>query len=593
MGSLQGTTNLGGMVRALLVSMLLLGALPAFAAEDGEASGADDAGFAPSDSRPVVTARKHMVASANPLASQAGLEVLRAGGSAADAIVAMQMMLTLVEPQSSGLGGSAYVLYYDATSEAVVSFDGRVAFPAAANDNWLVGSNGKYLTEAELTAAGRSVGVPGALRALEAAHGRFGRLPWKTLFEPAIALADTGFELSPRLYLSIRGDKLIKQSPTLRGYVLDARGNAKKVGSRMINKELARTLRRIADEGAEAFYTGDIAEAVADTVRNAWHLPAPMTAKDLADYKVAERRTVCEPYRVWKACAVGPTSSGGTVLQMLKLLERFDLAKLGPNSAEAVHLMIEASKLARADRFQYMADPAFVPDRTRDLLDPSYVQKRSALIRIDRSMGKVSAGKPPERATWNFAPSEEETRPSTTHLVAVDQYGNAASMTSSVGDNFGTRLMVRGFMLNNQLGDARGTTHVRNTPKVNRPEPGKRVRSTMSPMLVFDRDDKLVLAIGSPGGGAIEDFVAKALIAVLDWGLDVQRAANLPNRVDRGGQVELEKDTPLAALAPALEALGHKVKVKSLTSGIQGIAIQDGVLYGGADSRREGIALGD
>jgi gamma-glutamyltranspeptidase/glutathione hydrolase len=427
---------------------------------------------------------------------------------------------------------------------------------------------------------------------LESVHKRFGKLAWKSLFDPAIELAEKGFSISTRLNLSIKGDPLVKKSPALRDYLLDLQGRPKTVGMRLTNPALARTFRLIAEGGADAFYKGEIAEAVVASVRNAFNLPAPMTVEDLARYQVSERRPVCEPYRTYRICAMGPTASGGTVVQMLKMLERFDLASLAPNSVQAVHLMSEAGKLARADRAHFMADPAFITDMTASLLDASYVKSRSAMISEERSR-KAQPGKPPIKHTWNYAPSEDHEHPSTTQLVAVDKDGNAVSMTSSVGGNFGARLMAGGFMLNNQGGDASGTTHIKGIPRVNRPEPGKRVRSTMSPVIVLDDKGKLFLATGSPGGGAIEDYVAKTLIAVLDWKLDIQKAINLPNRVDRGSRIELEKGTALVDLAPALRDMGHEVKINPLTSGIQGIMVKDGKLYGGADPRREGVALGD
>lgn len=571
-----------------ILAALLFQAAPATAAMSG-----DDAGFAPSDSRTVVVARKQMVASANPHASKAGLDMLRAGGSAADALVAMQAMLTLVEPQSSGLGGSSYVVYFDAAKKSVATYDGRVAFPAAATEDWLRGSDGKYYKSDDLEAAGLAVGVPGTVRTLEAVHRRFGKLPWKTLFEPAIALAESGFEVSPRLHLSIRSDKHLKQSPSARAFYLDQAGKPLAVGTRLVNRPLAATLRRIAELGADGFYTGEIAEAVAAAVRTTGHLPAPMTAADLAAYRTVERPPVCEPYRTWKVCAMGPSSSGGTVVQMLKLLERFDLASLGPNSPQAVHLMAEAGKLARADRAQYMADPDFVPDMTRALLDPAYVKSRSDLIDRERSLGKAASGKPTQKGAWLWAPSEDRDIPSTTQLAAVDAEGNAFSMTTSVGGNFGARILVGGFMLNNQAGDATGVPRLRGVPRVNRPEAGKRVRSTMAPVLIFDREGKLAFALGSPGGGAIEDYVLKTILGVLDWNLDVQQAINLPNRGNRNGPTELEKGTPLAGIAPALKAMGHDIKIVPMTSGIQGIAVREGMLMGGADPRREGVALGD
>jgi gamma-glutamyltranspeptidase/glutathione hydrolase len=573
------------------------GLAPCEAAEPPTSAGTmsnDEAGFDPRNDRTSVRATKQMVAAANPLASAAGLEMLRAGGSAADALVAMQMVLTVVEPQSSGIGGSAFAVYYDQSSNRVSAFDGRAAFPQATTDDWFQTPDGKWYTNSDLEDAGRSVGVPGILKVLEAPHRRNGRLPWQRLFEPAIALAEQGFDISARLHASIRRDKYLKRAPAAASHFRGRQGRAKPAGARLRNPQLAATFRRIATEGADAFYKGAIAEAIAAAVQGAHHLPAQLTTADLAAYRVKERRAACVPYRVWKLCSIGATSSGATVLQMMKLIERFDLAALDPNSAEAVHLMAEARKLAWADRTRYMADPDFVPDRTMDLLDPAYIKSRSALIDPNRTKGKARSGKPPRKGTWNFAPAAvHDEHPSTSQLSAIDATGSGVTMTSSVGGNFGSRLMVGGFMLNNQLDTSRGRTHVRGVPRINRPQPGKRSRSTMSPVLAFDQDGKLILTVGSPGGGAISDYVFKTLLGVLDWSLDIQKAINLPNRVARRGRIELEKGTALTKLRESLKDMGHKVRTRKLASGIQGIQLRGGVLYGGADTRREGVALGD
>jgi gamma-glutamyltranspeptidase/glutathione hydrolase len=446
----------------------------------------------------------------------------------------------------------------------------------------------------DVRAGGLAVGVPGLLRMLELAHRKHGGLSWKSLFAPAIALAEKGFAISPRLNESIRRDRHLKDFPAARAYFYDEKGEAKAVGTMLVNAPLAGAFRLIAEKGADAFYSGGIARDIAAAVRDAKRNPAPMTEADIAAYEAKERPPVCAPYRVWLVCGMGPPSTGGvTTLQILGLLERFDLASLAPGSLEAVHLISEASRLAYADRHVYLADADFVRVPIQALLDPDYIAARAALISPAHSMGKAKPGQPERLGARRPAPAEDAEAPSTTHLSVIDAKGNAVAMTSSVGGRFGSRLMVRGFMLNNQLTDFTFRPRIDGAPAVNRPGPRKRPRSSMSPTLVFDNSGKLVLTVGSPGGSRIIAYVVKTLIAVLDWGLDVQRAISLPNHVNRNGRTDLEKGTALAALAEALGAKGHDVRIRPLGSGLQGIAVLGSRLYGGADPRREGVALGD
>ncbi len=555
---------------------------------------ADDAGPAAPGARPPAEASRHMAAAANPLASKAGLETLRSGGSALDAAIVMQMVLTLVEPQSSGIGGSGFLVHFDAGAGDILSYDGRETAPGAATEEMFLNPDGGVKRRENVRAGGLAVGVPGLLRMLELAHRKHGRLPWKSLFAPAIALAEKGFAISPRLHRSIRRDRHLKDFPVARAYFYDEKGEAKAVGTMLVNAPLARAFRLIAEKGADAFYSGDIARDIAATVKNAKRNPAPMTEADIAAYEAKGRPPVCAPYRVWLVCGMGPPSTGGvTTLQILGLLERFDLASLAPGSLEAVHLISEASRLAYADRYAYLADADFVRVPVQALLDPGYIAARSALISPARSMGKAEPGKPERRGASRPAPAEDFEAPSTTHLSVIDADGNAVAMTSSVGGPFGSRLMVRGFMLNNQLTDFTFRPLIGGAPTVNRPAPRKRPRSSMSPTLVFDNGGKLVLTVGSPGGFRIIAYVVKTLIAVLDWGLDIQRAISLPNHVNGNGRTDLEKGTALTALAVALQARGHDVTIRPLTSGLQGIAVAGSRLYGGADPRREGVALGD
>ena len=540
-------------------------------------------------------ARHYMIAAANPHAARAGLEILRAGGGAIDAAIAAQMVLNLVEPQSSGIGGGGFLLYYDAARGETVAFDGRETAPAAATPALFLDDQGRPLGFFDAVIGGRSVGVPGVLAMLEKAHARYGRLPWARLFAPAIALAEKGFPISPRL------NELIGKAPGLdrfaatRAYFLTPDGAPKPVGTRLRNPALAETLRLIAAEGSAPFYRGAIAADIVAAVRGAAGNPGGMTRADLAAYRARALPPVCAPYRAWRVCGMGLPSSGGiTTLQILGLIEGFDLAALAPGSVEAVHLIAEASRLAFADRGRYLADDAFVRVPVAGLLDRGYLAARAALIDPARAMtGPAAPGAPPESAGLDLAPGDAALGRSTTHLSVIDGEGNAVSFTSSIESAFGSRLMVRGFLLNNQLTDFSFRPEIDGAPVANRVEPGKRPRSSMAPTLVFDRSGGLVLAIGSPGGSRIIGYVTEALVAFLDWGLDVRAAVALPHFVNRNGATDLEAGTPLVAIADALEARGHEVRIRPLNSGLHGIAVRGGGLEGGADPRREGVALGD
>ena len=547
---------------------------------------AQGAGAEPAPAR----AQRHMVAAANPLAAQAGLEILRAGGSALDAAIATQLVLNLVEPQSSGLGGGAFLLHYEAASREVSAYDGRETAPAAATPELFLTPEGEPMKFWDAVVGGRSVGVPGLARMLELAHREHGRLPWAALFRPAIELAERGFPVSPRLHGLIARDKHLKTFPDTAAYFHDATGAPPAVGSLLKNPAFAQTLRRIAEGGADAFYRGPIAAAVVAKVRGAARNPGAMSLDDLAAYRAKRRAPVCAPYRVWRVCGMAPPTSGGVaVLQILGVLEHFDLAKLEPNSAPAVHLIAEASRLAFADRGRFLADSDFVEVPLERLLDRDYLKGRAALISPAASLGQARPGLPAQNGAM---PAQAEP-PSTSHLVVVDGAGNAVSMTSSIESGFGSRLMAGGFLLNNELTDFSFRPEAEGRPVANRVEPGKRPRSSMSPMLVLDAEGRLVLAIGSPGGSRIIGYVARALVAALDWGLDPQAAVALPHAINRNGPTDLEEGTALAALKPALEALGHRVRIRAMTSGLHAIAVTADGLEGGADPRREGVAVGD
>ena len=550
-------------------------------------------------------AQKHMISAANPHAARVGRDILRAGGSAVDAVIAAQMVLTLVEPQSSGIGGGAFLLNYappdpdKGRGPVLKAYDGRETAPASATESLLLDEAGQPIPYRIREAGGRGVGVPGLMRMLEMAHRAHGTLPWKQLFLPAIELAEKGFEVSPRLHRMIAGDRHLRNFPVARRYFFTETGEPLAVGTRLRNPELATTLRALADRGADAFYSGDIARKIAQAVSLSKALPARMTAADLAGYRAKERDIICRPYRVWRVCVMPPPTSGGTTtLQILAMLERFDLSRIHPGSTQAVHLIAEASKLAFADRNQYLADPDFIDIPVAALLNRDYLNARGRAISAINSMGKAFPGTPPpdgKRAGLReWAPDDGDQRPvSTSQISAVDGRGHAVSMTTTVGTPFGSRLMAGGFLLNSQLTDFSPVPSQHGRKIANRPEPGKRPRSSMSPTIVTDATGKLVLTAGSPGGSSIIGYVTKTLIAALDWNLSMQEAISLPNFINRNRETELEKGTALEDIAPALKALGHDVRVRPRTSGLHGIRIRPNGLEGGADPRREGVALGD
>jgi gamma-glutamyltranspeptidase/glutathione hydrolase len=539
-------------------------------------------------------ATRHMVAAADPRAVEAGLAMLRAGGSAIDAAIAAEMVLNLVEPQSSGIGGGAFLLAYDAASRVVTSYDGRETAPAAAGPSLFLDSSGQPMDFMAAVVGGRSVGVPGLLRMLELAHREHGRLPWADLFAPAIELAETGFAVSPRLHKSIAGAGRMDATPAIAAAFLGADGKALPPGTVVRNPAFAATLRAVAQRGADALHHGPIAQAIVAAVNGFAANPGAMTSADLAGYRAIEREPVCGPYRVWIVCGMGPPSSGGVaVLQILAGLERFDLAALAPDSPAADHLIAEASRLAFADRDRYLADPDLVAVPVAGLLDPGYLADRAALIDPGRSMGTAEAGTPPGQGGRLWGDGSDLERPGTTHVSVVDGEGNAVALTASIEGAFGSRLMAGGFLLNNELTDFAFVPEDEGRPVANRVEGGKRPRSSMAPTIVLDRERNLVLVLGSPGGSRIIGFVAKTLVAALDWNLDAQAAIDLPHIVNRNGDTEIEDGRVVAPLREGLERLGHVVVVKDHDSGLHVIRVTPAGLEGGADARREGVALGD
>jgi gamma-glutamyltranspeptidase/glutathione hydrolase len=547
------------------------------------------------DKKPVSTHR-FMVAAANPLATEAGYEVIRAGGNAIDAAIAVQLVLGLVEPQSSGLGGGAFLLYHDARTRRLTAFDGRETAPAAARPDRFLDAAGQPLAFYDAVVGGRSVGVPGTVRLLEAVHRRHGRLPWPRLFQRAIALAEEGFAISPRLHALVAAETHWGQDRA-HDYFVGADGRARPAGERLRNPAYARTLRALAAQGAKAFYSGPLAEDIVRTVTQARN-PGDMTRDDLARYEVKVREPVCGGYRGYRVCGMPLPSSGGTtVLQVLAMLEPYDIASMGAASFWSVHFASEAQRLAYADRSVYMADPDFFRPPA-GLLDRDYLRARSRLIGVDRSLGVAAPGDPAHRTAragalaWGRDAAAEF--PSTSHVAIVDREGNAVSMTTTIEDGFGSRLMTEGgFLLNNELTDFSFAPTEAGKPVANRVEGGKRPRSSMSPTIVYDRAGRVAIVAGSPGGSAIINYVVKTLLGIIDWKLDPQAAVALPNFGSRNGPTELEKDTAVAALEPKLRALGHATRVLPQTSGLQAIVRTRGGFVGGADPRREGVVLGD
>jgi gamma-glutamyltranspeptidase/glutathione hydrolase len=543
--------------------------------------------------RASVEATEFMVAAANPLATEAGRDILAAGGSAADAAVAVQMVLNLVEPQSSGIGGGAFALYWDGALGALTTLDGRETAPAAATPEYWLDAAGEPLGFWDAAVGGRSAGVPGTLKLMEELHARHGRLPWGELFQPAIALAEDGFPISPRLAAAIvEGDgQRLSEFPAARALFYHQDGSPKAAGETMTNPDFARTLRLIAAEGSEPFYEGAIARDIVAAVRTETN-PGLLTLDDLAGYEVKDRAPVCLAYRVYEVCGMGPPSSGAlTVGQILGMLDGFDLSALG-DGPEAAHLYLEASKLAFADRGLYMADSDFV-DMPEGLLNPAYLASRAGLIDPAAAMVPASAGEPPWDDAKLYAPDGDRPNHGTSHFVIVDGYGDMISITTTIETNMGSRVMTGGFMLNNELTDFSFAPEEDGKPVANRVEAGKRPRSSMAPTIVL-RDGAPVLLIGSPGGSRIIPYVAWSLIGILDFGLDPQAAIDRPHIVNRNGDTtEVEEGDGAEGMIAALDALGHHAEAANLNSGLQAILIGDGTLTGAADKRREGLVLGE
>ncbi|MBK1667896.1 gamma-glutamyltransferase [Rhodovibrio sodomensis] len=575
-------------MRALLTAACLLFTLAACAQPGSRAEPEAPSGRA--EARAPATADRRMVVAAHPLAAEAGREILRAGGSAIDAAIATQLVLGLVEPQSSGIGGGAFLLRYDAARGAVTAFDGRETAPMAATEALFLQDDGTPIGFWDAVVGGRSVGVPGTLAMLQTAHARHGELAWARLFQPAIQLARQGFEVTPRLHTLIARDRFLDTYAPARAYFYTDAGEPLPVGHLLKNPAYARTLEIVARDGARAFYEGAIARDIVRTVRSVAGNPGKLSRRDMARYEAKVRPALCRPYRDHTVCGHPPPTSGGaTLLQILGILEAFDLPAMRPMAVEPVHLLAEASRLAFADRNRFLADSDFVDVPLDRLLSDPYLRRRAGLIDPDASLGKAEPGF--ER---DLAPKPDQAGGrSTSHYSIVDADGNAVSATASVEQAFGARLMVRGFMLNNQLTDFSFVPERDGKPVANRVQPGKRPRSSMAPTIVTDADGGFRLAVGSPGGSRIIGYTTLRVLAVLDWGLNVQTAVELPNVVNRNGPTALEAGTSAEALAGPLRDRGHEVEIETMTSGLHAIERRDGRLYGGADPRREGVALGD
>ncbi len=546
----------------------------------------------PVKTKPVI-AKNWMISAANPLAVKAGASILRKGGTAADAAIAVQLVLGLVEPQSSGLGGGAFVIYFDAASGKLTTLDGRETAPMAATPRLFQDDKGEPLKFYSAVVGGRSVGVPGTPKLLEELHSRWGKAPWPSLFNDAIALSANGFQVSPRLERLVRKDLKRLGSDQVTSAYFMPNGKPITAGDILKNPVYAESLKIFAAEKSAPFYRGKIANSIVEKIRNAKKNPGIMLLSDLARYQIKQRPPVCVVYRAHKICGMGPPSSGGlTVGQILGILQSYDLKSLGPDNPQSWRLIGDASRLAFADRGRYMADIDYVPLPLKGLIDPVYLAERSKLLQGRMSLKTVLPGTPKWDHAQLYADDEAIELPSTSHFSIVDQYGNALSMTTTIENGFGSRLMTNGFLLNNELTDFSFRSHKDGIPIANRVEPGKRPRSSMAPTIVM-KDGKPRFVIGSPGGSRIIGYVAKTIIAWLDWDMNVQEAINLPHMVNRFGIFDIEKNAKIDVMKQMLRALGYFAVLKNLNSGLHGIEITPDGLQGGADNRREGIAYGE
>lgn len=530
-----------------------------------------------------------VTSSADPRVTEAGMEMLRQGGSAADAAMAMMLALTVVEPQSSGIGGGGFLLYQDSAKGILTTINGRETAPAAATAERFMGADGKPLGFLAAFQGGRSVGVPGNIALMAETHRKWGKLPWSTVFKPAIRLSDKGFVVNKTLESRLQGIQRLWPNFEEARAIYWRNGKPVQAGMRLKNPKLAATLKLLAKKGPDAFYKGPIAGQIINAVTTSRLSPGDMTMTDLAQYRAKEQQAICAPYRVYVVCGMAPPSSGATtVLQILGTLQRFDLSAMGKDNPKSWYLIGQAMQLAYADREKYLADDAFVDVPVAGLLNPDYIKQRSALIDPEKARADYPAGTPPGAAPRTAAISSEVA--GTTHFTAVDRNGNIANMTSTIEGPFGSQLVAGGFFLNNELTDFTFAPEKDGAPVANRVAGGKRPLSSMSPTIVFDRNGRAVLALGSAGGKRIIMHVTKTLIGVIDFGLPLDRAIALPNIYFGNGQLEVEQDTPLAAMADRISTFGQKVKSSDLGSKVNGAQLVNGAWTGASDPRSEGTS---
>ena len=537
----------------------------------------------------LITAHKYLIATSEALASQAGAKILKKGGTAIDVAIASQMVLNVVEPQSSGIGGGLFLLYHHHKTNKNIYFNGRETSPSKSFDKMFLNKQGEAL-HLHSALGGLSVGTPGALSALYLAHQKYGKLPWKQLFAPAIKLAKNGYPLTNKTIANLNKYPHLKQFADMAIYY-DNQKNPKPVGTIIKNPALAKTLTTIANQGIKPFYQGEIAKKIIHKVQNSAINPGLLELDDLANYKPTTGELLCSAYRSYKICTMPPSSSGITVLQTLGILENFDLNKYQPNSTPAIHLIAEATKLAYADRNQYIHDSTSVP--TSQMLDKQYLKQRASLINLEKSKQKFSYGFFNETPIKTIGVNLD--KPSTTHIVVLDKHKNAVSMTSSIEYVFGSGIMAEGFFLNNQLTDfSMMPVDEKGNLVANRVLPNRRPRSSMSPVFVFDDKDRLIMATGSPNGPRIIQHVLKVLIAVLDWQLNIEQAISLPNFIALNSKLELEENTEIVNLAKELQKLGHQTEITTIPSGLQAFYIDynSNKIYASADYRRNGVAIG-
>lgn len=548
----------------------------------------------PNGDKSLVTGTSWIIATANPHASEAGAKILRTGGNAIDAMVAVQTTLGLTEPQSSGLGGGGFLVYWDNEAKRLTTFDARETAPANINPRLFQRPNGNPLTFYNAVVSGLSVGVPGVPKLLHEAHKKYGSKPWSELLDHAISLSENGFKVSPRLAgLIEQRRQSLSWSDTTRNYFFDENGKAKKRGTLLKNPAYAQTLRLYQKEGADVFYKGVIAEQIVDAVQNAQERQGTLALSDLAHYRIKERDPVCSNYRLYSICGMGPPSSGAIAInQILGILEPFDLATGGPDSTENWQLIADATRLAFTDRSRYLADIDFVTVPVKGLLKKDYLKTRSQILKAGKKLDAAKPGMPTYDHALNYADDQSLERPSTSHFVIHDTKGNIVSMTASIENAFGSNLMAAGFLLNNQLTDFSFETHKDGRPIANAAAPGKRPRSSMSPTIIF-KDGKPQIALGTSGGSRIIPYIANSIIAIIDWGMNIQEAIDLPHVTNRFGIFALEANTKAVDHQKDLENLGYDAVVIPLNSGNHGISIKDGKLEGGADPRREGLVIAE